>query len=229
MKNIKKITFSLAALVLLSATAMIAPVNAHSNSDDEKTTSSHSSDDARISHSSGDMNTDDSQKSSRLVEQFHRQGDDRIKMLREQNKQRTQNDRQKSCTARKAALKKRMTNSVAHAQRHKAVFDRFYTKVKEFHDTKQLNVPDYAVLTAKVDTAQINAQASIDALKTLDVSVDCTSETVANDISAFQEAVKATRDSLKDYRKSLVELITAMKGASTGTNDDAAQTDSAGQ
>lgn len=229
MKNIKKITFSLTALVILSAAAMTIPVNAHGNSADDKTTSSNSSDDARVSHNPGDVNTDDSRKSSRLAEQFHRQGDDKLKMLREQNKQRPQTDRQKSCTARKAALKKRMTNSVAHAQRHKAVFDRFYTKVKEFHDAKQLNVPDYTALTAKVDAAQTNAQNSIDALKALDVSVDCTSETVANDISAFQEAVKATRDSLKDYRKSLVELITAMKGASTGANDDAAQTDSAGQ
>lgn len=228
MKNIKRITFSLAALVLLSATAMVAPVKAHENSTDDKTTTSHSSDDARISHNSDDTSTDDSQK-SRLAEQFHRQGDDKLKMLREQNKQRSQAERQKSCTARKASLNKRMTNAVAHAQRHKTVFDRFYTKVKEFHDKKQLNVPDYAALTAKVDAAQANAQDSIDALKTLDVSVDCTSETVANNVSAFREAVKATRDSIKDYRKSLVELITAMKGASTGTNDDAAQTDSTGQ
>jgi hypothetical protein len=52
------------------------------------------------------------------------------------------------------------------------------------------------------------------------ISVDCTqTDSLATNITAFQTAVKSTRDSLKAYRSSLVDLITALHGASTSTDD----------
>jgi hypothetical protein len=111
-----------------------------------------------------------------------------------------------------------MANAVRQAQNHKAVFDKIYTRVKTFHDTKNLDVPNYDTLVANVDTAQADAAASITALQQLDVSVDCTSQTVADSVSTFQQAVKNTRDSLKAYRASITDLITALKGASTSTD-----------
>jgi hypothetical protein len=105
---------------------------------------------------------------------------------------------------------------VTQAENHKAVFDKIYTRVQDFYTNKKLSVTDYDSLKAKVDTAQADAAASIQALKDTDISVDCTSSTVADSVSAFQTAVGSTRDSLKTYRAALVDLINSLKGASTG-------------
>jgi predicted small metal-binding protein len=138
----------------------------------------------------------------------------------------SQAQRQKSCEARKNALTRRMSNAVTAAQRHKEVFDKIYTRVKDFHDNKKLNVTDYDSLTSAVDTAQADSTAKIAALKALDVNVDCTQvDSLTNNVSAFREAVSSTRDSLKSYRKSLVSLITALKGASTSTDKSSTSSD----
>jgi hypothetical protein len=100
----------------------------------------------------------------------------------------------------------------------KEVFDKIYTKVKAFHDSKNLNTTDYAALTAKVDTAQADADAKIAALKSLDVTVDCAQTNVADGVSAFRAATSSTRDSLKAYRKALTALIVAVHQSAESTS-----------
>jgi ribosomal 50S subunit-associated protein YjgA (DUF615 family) len=211
MNNIKRFTFILATLLLFSGIAMMAPVSAH----DGSSGSGNDSSETEVENEAND-----------LTEQFRQKGKDKIHELRMSGQERSQAARQKSCEARKANLTKRMNRAVLQAEKHKAVFDKIYTRVKDFYVNKQLNVTDYDTLTAAVDEAQTNAQASVDSLKTLDVSVDCASQNVAEGVGAFREAVKTTRDSLKDYRKSLVDLINSLKGASTGNHDSTSGEDS---
>jgi hypothetical protein len=118
-----------------------------------------------------------------------------------------------------------MSRAVTQAQKHKQVFDMIYTRVQDFYTNKKLNVSDYDSLKAKVDAAQADAAASIQALQDTDVTVDCTSSTVADSVSAFQTAVGDTRDSLKAYRAALVDLINSLKGASTGQDNTSGTTD----
>lgn len=184
--------------MLFSGVAMVAPVSAR----------------AAIADDNASNTTD----STTLKEQFQQEAKDRLQTLRENVKEQTQEHRQQACEARKSNLQRRMTNAVAAADRHKEVFDKIYTRVKDFYTNKNLNVANYADLTAAVDKAQADAQAQIDALSGLDVSVDCTSQTVADSVAAFQTAVKSTRDSLKAYRAALVDLIKSLKGASTGAH-----------
>ena len=167
---------------------------------------------------SGDS-TETENEAQDLAEQFMEHAKMKIREEKQEHKEHSQEMRQKACEARKNNLTKRMNRAVLHAEKHKAVFDKIYNRVQQFYVDKQLNVTDYDSLKAAVDTAQTDAQTNIDALKVLDVSVDCTSQTVSEKVSAFREAVKTTRDSLKDYRKALVDLINSLKGASTGTHD----------
>lgn len=143
----------------------------------------------------------------------------------------THMQRQQSCEARKTALTNRMNNAVTAAQRHKAVFDGLYTKIKTFYTTKNLNVANYADLTAKVDAAGIDASTKITALQSLNVTVDCSqADSLASKISAFRDAVGATRDSLKAYRAALVNLITAVHGASSAnTSNSSTSNDTSAQ
>ncbi|MBX4190719.1 hypothetical protein KW794_01385 [Candidatus Saccharibacteria bacterium] len=207
MKNIKKLALSLASLLVVSSLAMAAPAQAQNGQDDAAT-------DPPISDQANDM------KVHNLTNRLKEQGETELKTHKQEGRQKTVAERQKACTARQNNLNKKMANSVSWAKKHKSVIDTAYARVKAFHDSKKLEVSNYDTLTAAVDLAQANAQTSIEALETLNVKVDCTSQTPASSVSAFKQAVKDTRDSLKDYRKALVSLITALKGASTGTHTE---------
>lgn len=227
MQKIKTFIISLSVFTLLSGVALVTPASARDGhgSDDNRvnnpSTQTGASDQLAENNSSISSNAKTESEASDLVEQFREQAKEKTQEARDKAKEHTQAEREKSCTARKTALTKRMNNTVAQAQRHKQVFDKIYARVKEFHDTKQLNITNYDSLTANVDKAQTDAEANITALSSLDVSVDCSSQTVAASVGAFQQAVKNTRDSLKAYRSALVELIKALKGASTGSESTA--------
>jgi hypothetical protein len=218
MKNIKRFTLSLAALLMVSGLAMTAPAAARA---DTRGTNNQIADDTTANTSTQASNT--------LAEQFREQAKAKIEAQRQNVKQRTEAEREKACTARKANLTKRMSDAVAAAIRHKTVIDAAYSRVKDFHDSKNLSVADYARLTATIDTAQAQAQTDINVLSALNVNVDCSSQTVASSVGAFQTAVKSTRDSLKAYRTALVKLIESLKGASTGTSTTQKPANSTGQ
>jgi hypothetical protein len=220
MNKLKRFLISLSTLLLLSGVGLSATAGAEGGHDTVTGDSPKTSESDQIATTSDNTSTDDTTGgSSSLTEHFKKSAELNIEQERKTGKIHSEAEREKSCTARKASLTKRMANAVTQAERHKAVFDKIYGKVKDFYTAKNLTVADYAALTAKVDTAQANAQASIDALKSLDVSVDCTYQTVAESVSAFQQAVKSSRDSLKAYRSSLVDLIKAVKTAA-GTSED---------
>jgi chromosome segregation ATPase len=228
----KRILMSAVALLLVCGVGLQGVALARDGSDNSGSGSSSSgsggdgSDDKVATTSATETETETEthdQKTSTLTQQFRKEGQAKLKT---EAKQRSTEQRKKSCEARKTALTKRMDNAVTHAEKHKAVFDKIYTKVKDFHDTKKLNVSNYDELTVAVDTAQADATAKITALKSLDVTVDCTQvDSLTTNVSAFREAVKSTRDSLKDYRKSIVELIKALKSASTSADKSSDSSD----
>lgn len=220
MKSIQRFLLSLSALMLFSGAALALPVSARDGQASLKNVAEADS----TSTTGTETQTEIDNHAKDLAEQFKAQAKAAVADKKAQVKLRTQEERQKSCTARKSSLTKRMSKAVTQANKHKEVFDKIYTRVKDFYTTKQLNVTDYAALTAKVDTAQANAATSINTLQTLDVSVDCSSSTVADGVSAFQAAVGNTRDSLKAYRAALTDLIKALKGASTASDNSASNT-----
>jgi hypothetical protein len=225
MNKSKRFVFSLSTLILFSGVALAtAPAYAEHGSSgsgsDDTTTVATASDDS----TTGTQTETEVENHARdLTEQFRLQAQQKLAEKKAQVKEQTQEHRQQACEARKTNLTKRMSSAVAQAERHKAVFDKIYTRVQDFYTNKKLNVSDFDSMKAKVDSAQADAAASIQALQNTDVSVDCTSSTVANSVGAFQTAVGSTRDFLKAYRAALVELINSLKGASTGQSADNTQ------
>jgi lysyl-tRNA synthetase class II len=215
----KRLILSLAALLVvcgssLSGGAVLAEHGGNSGSSENET---------KVSTTSTDTESEtevETQHSDTLREQFRAQAKAKVEStVKAKTETKTHEQKQQACSARKANLTKRMNNSVAAAERHKAVFDKIYTRVQNFYTDKKLNVANYDTLKTSADTAKQDAADQIAALKSLDVTVDCTqADSLATNISAFQSAVKSTRDSLKAYRKSLVDLITALHGASTSTD-----------
>jgi len=222
MKTFKRFIFSLSTLILFSGVALTVPVSARdgtSGSNDVAETSNTTTTTSSSDSTTGtETQTEVESHSNTLSEQFKSKAAADLAEKKTKVKEHTALERQKSCEARKTSLDKRMSNAVRQAQNHKEVFDKIYTRVKDFYTTKNLNIANYDTLTVSVDKAQADAAASIMALQGLDISVDCSSQTVAGSVSTFQQAVKTTRDSLKTYRSSLVDLIKAIKGASSGTD-----------
>jgi len=207
MNKAKRFVFSLSTLILFSGVALASA-------------SVYAEDSGSGSGSTGTQTeTEVENHGHSLAEQFRLQAQTKIAEKKAQVKAQTQEHRQRACEARKTSLASRMSRAVTQAENHKAVFDKIYTRVQDFYTNKKLSVSDYDSLKAKVDAAQADAAASIQALKDTDVSVDCTSSTVADSVSAFQSAVGDTRDSLKDYRVALVDLINSLKGASSGQDN----------
>ena len=165
-------------------------------------------------------------KANTLVQQFMMQSQAKVAtQAKNAANPPSQANIQKSCEARKTALTNRMNNAVKAAQRHQQVFDSLYTKIKAFYVSKNLSVTNYSDLTAKADAAQADAAAKITALQNLNFTVDCTQTgSLATNVSAFQAAVGAARDSLKAYRQALVNLITAIQGASTANTSGSSTT-----
>lgn len=145
-----------------------------------------------------------------LLEKFKKTAQDKNKAQRENVKQRSAEFRQKACEARKTSMINRLSNKVPSAEKHKTVFDNIFNRVKTFHDSENLNTPGYDELVAKVEAAQTETASQVAALKAIDISIDCTKADVADTLSTFREALSHTRDALKTYRESLVNLIKAV-------------------
>ena len=134
---------------------------------------------------------------------------------RQNIKEHTADQKKKACEAHSAEINKRSKNYATAAQRHLDVFNSIFSKVKAFHDSKQLNVTNYDALVAAATAKQTAAQAAVDTLKGLDVSIDCTATDPASTVATLKTAVKNARTSLQDYRQSIKDLVVALKGAST--------------
>lgn len=136
-----------------------------------------------------------------------------LQAKRQNTKERTKAERQKACTLRRSGIDKRTTAYGTAAQRHLDVFNKIFTKVQAFQTSKQLTVSNYDTLVAAATAKQTAAQTAVDALKALDVQIDCTQADPAGAIATVKTAVSNARTALQDYRTAIKNLILALKAA----------------
>jgi hypothetical protein len=157
---------------------------------------------------------------------LHAKSDKLLTDLRQKGKEHSQVARQKACVQRQKSLDRRTTNYAAAAQRHLDTFNKIFTKVQAFHDSKKLTVTNYDTLVAAATAKQTAAQSAVDTLKALDVKIDCTQSDPASTVATVKTAVSNARTALQDYRKSIKDVVKALKGASTA--QDTSDTTSTG-
>jgi hypothetical protein len=207
----KRIIFTLASAFSLSVLA-VAPVWAEHGSN---STGRSGADDTVASASESDDTTADKEGSESLRDQAEKL----LAAKRENKKEHTQTEKKKSCEAHKTEINKRVNNYATAAQRHLDVFDGIFAKVQAFQTKKQLNVANYDTLVATATTKQVAAQAAVDELKALDVSIDCTQPDPATSLAKVKAATANARTALHEYRLAIKDVVVALKGASTSTTD----------
>jgi hypothetical protein len=180
--------------------------------------------------SSSNSTTTETEDNAKVTEdnvgQLRKQAAQLMQTKRQTVKEHTTAQKQQACTAHQAEIDKRSSNYAAAAQRHLDVFNKIFTRVQTFESDKKLNVASYDTLVATAKDKQTAAQTAVDSLKALDVKLDCTQPDPASSVATLKTAVSSARTALQDYRKSVKDVIVALKGASTGqTGDDTSSSD----
>ncbi len=221
MKHVSKQLNLLILSVLLVLGLAVVPVGA------EHGTQTEGTDDSTGSSSDEHQTTTTNTTTTETETETETGGDqslrDQAKQLlqdkRKNIKEHTQEQKQKACEQRQKSIEKRTSNFSTAAQRHLEVFNKIFVKVQAFHDSKGLDVANYDALVAAATAKQTAAQNAVDALKALNVQIDCTQTDPATTVATIKTAVSDARTALQTYRKSLVDLITALKGASTAQDN----------
>ena len=126
--------------------------------------------------------------------------------------------RENACKAHENEIDTRVSNYAAAAQRHLDVFTSVLTKVQNFYTSKGLNVATYPALLATAQADQTTAQQAVDALKALNVKIDCTQPDPAQSVATVKAAVANARTALQAYRTAIKNIIVALEGASSAND-----------
>lgn len=152
------------------------------------------------------------------IEERRAQALQRLEEKRTNSQEKSQEKRKAACERRASKLDKHTNRLALRSDRHADVMDRFFERVQEFYDKGQLTVSNYDELEAAAVEAQEKARAEVDTLEGLKVEVDCNDPDVAATVIAFRTSTESARESLKDYRRALVELISSMRAAAAEEN-----------
>ncbi|HET8670924.1 MAG TPA: hypothetical protein VFM05_09955 [Candidatus Saccharimonadales bacterium] len=131
------------------------------------------------------------------------------------NRRGTQSDeeRQAACEKRKSGLQQKVENLVSNSGKYLDRVDGVFSKVQELKTDKNLNVDGYDELVAAATASQTTATASVDALKNLKPTIDCTSNMVPSDVATFKAAAQQARTDLKTYKQDVKAVLVAVKQA----------------
>lgn len=100
------------------------------------------------------------------------------------------------------------------------LLDRKYSKVQEFYINKNLSIANYAELKQNVDTEQAEAQTAVNTLGEFSLTINCDTLGIGQQLDGLRTATTDAKTKLKAYRKSLVDLITAISAALETTNTE---------
>lgn len=137
----------------------------------------------------------------------------RIVEKRENGQKKSTEARTKACETRKEKVASSMNRISNQANRLIGVMDSFYEKAQGFYDKGQLTIANYEELSAAVTTARQTAVLEVTSLSELDAEIDCDNPDVAVNVAVFKDSTQAARTALRDYRTSLVALISSMRAA----------------
>lgn len=128
------------------------------------------------------------------------------------------------CEDRKDKLKAAVPNLSKSIESLKTNLDKNYDRITLVAKSGKLTAINYDDLASAVDEAKAEAESSIKLVDPAAVTVDCAATGLGTQLDSYRSTVKVARDSLKQYHKALVDLVSAMNasdGKSTTDQDSA--------
>lgn len=145
----------------------------------------------------------------------------KIDEAKKQVQEKTEEQRQKICNEKSAQISQKISKKSANATKFLQSYTNVYDRIKQFHDNKNLVTANYDSLVASVDSKAQSAQSAVEALKSIDPTIDCTQVDAAkNKIATFTDTLNQTREALKAYRSAIKELAVAVKDSAKTTDSN---------
>ncbi len=121
----------------------------------------------------------------------------------------------KACQNKANAIKIRSRNIVGHAIKQIEVFDKIASRTSEFYNDKIIpqgkTLENYDELIGEINAKKDAIKPLIEAAKTDVEEFNCESEGPANKINQFKEDIKAIIEAMQAYKKSVKNLIVAVR------------------
>ena len=203
-KNLKSILLTIPAAVFLLLGLSTAAVYAQ---DGGGSSSSSSSSSSSGGGSTGDSTSNIDQYQNRKAAQELLAG------LRKEHKEHTTAQRQKYCQAAKHGLETKLTKLGKNAVAFQARIDKIFAKAQTYQSKNNIQVTNWDVLLATAQAAQTKAASSVATLQALNVNLDCTSSTVADNVATFKAAAKQARTDLHAYKSAVKDILKALEAA----------------
>lgn len=148
--------------------------------------------------------------------------------MREGKQEKTAEKLQKVCENREKAVNNKLKAFNNAADKHLTRLNGVFDKLQSFQAEQQRDVANYDELVATANEKKQAATDAVTALKELAVDIDCTSTDPASSLGAVKTAAKDAREALKEYRKSLKDIVVALAQADKTTETDTTDTSEGG-
>lgn len=204
-------------------TATSQQVADDSSGDSSGSGGSSSSGDQQSGDTSGTEDTQETEVEHNVT-LFKQHGHQNLAARRLNKEVKTAAQRQKVCANIQKAVNNKLSAFDNHADSYLTRLNTAYTKLKDYQTTKNLQVANWDALLSAADSKQASATTSVDALKALGTSVDCNSSDPAAMLASVKSGATDTRNSLKDYRTTLKNIIVAL-GQAKGPDSNATKTE----
>jgi hypothetical protein len=137
----------------------------------------------------------------------------RLQDKQEAIKEKLTNAKLQACQNRAAAISKHLTNSTKAATNLEGKFAAIATKAEQFKTDKNVTVPNYDQLVADVTAKKTSVDTAVAAAQTAASTFSCTSDGPKAQLQAFVSGMDAVRQTLKDYRDAVRNLIQGIRQA----------------
>lgn len=121
----------------------------------------------------------------------------------------------KVCEKREASIQKRSTRLVAKAENIQKRFDRIIEKVDTYYIDvlmlKDVEIENYDELLANVEENRVAAATKLGAAESTASNFTCEGEDPKEQVKQFRTDMKAVISALQGYKKSVVNLIVAVR------------------
>lgn len=206
---------SLCALLVLAASPVLAQ-DSNSVSDDSTSSSDQST---TTEDNSTSTETENETEVHQRAAMFRQDGEHKLELRREaKDHTKSKEQRAKTCENIQKAVNNKLSAFDNHADKYLTRLNTLFTKIQAYQTEHKLAVSNYDTLVATATQKQTDATVAVDALKSLGTTLDCTSSDPASMLSSVKTGAADARDSLKDYRKALKDIVVALAQASDKTD-----------